>query len=122
MPTCLALEGLVWAQPLCLSRLHLLSHTLANLRPLPVGQVAAVLFESVQRGLGLSDVVADPLIVDKGEQNAYDTASAAMQGLCEVCLWSEHSVPHARSGPSTSNCKTAPVTAKEMLTSCRARL
>ncbi len=110
MPTCLALEELVKAQPLCLSHLHLLSHTLASLHPLLVGQVAAVLFESVQRGLGLSDVVADPLIVDKGEQNAYDTASAAMQGLCEVCLWSEHSVPHARSRPSTSSCKTAPFT------------
>ncbi len=75
-----------------------------------MGQVAAVLFESVQYGLGLSDVVADPLAVDKGEQNAYDTANVAMQGLCEVCSWTEHSVPHARSRPSTSSCTTAPFT------------
>lgn len=72
--------------------------------------MAAVLFESVQRELGVFDVVADRLVVDKGEQNAYDTASAALQGLCEVCLWSEHSVPHAGSRHATSSCKTAQFT------------
>ncbi len=111
----------MWAQPLCLSHLHLLRHALASLQPLLVGQVAAVLSESVRRGFGLSDVAADALVVDKGEQNAFDTASAAVQGLCEVCSWSEHSEPHARSRPSTSSCKTAPFTTNKALTSCRAR-
>ena len=69
-----------------------------------------MLFESVQRELGLFDVVADPLVVDRGEQNAYDTGSAATQGLCEVCLWSEHSVPHARSRPSAFSCNNAQLT------------